>query len=56
MQVAVERVVRLQDGRSMGYAQYGSGDGLPVVNAHVVSLAGSTSRQRTWWRSKPVSG
>jgi pimeloyl-ACP methyl ester carboxylesterase len=33
MQVAVERVVRLQDGRSMGYAQYGSGDGLPVVNA-----------------------
>ena len=34
MQVAVERVVRLRDGRSMGYAQYGSGDGLPVVNAH----------------------
>jgi len=34
MQVAVERVVRLRDGRSMGYAQYGSGDGFPVVNAH----------------------
>src|SRR3979411_2550556 len=34
MQVAVDRVVRLRDGRSMGYAQYGTRDGFPVINAH----------------------
>ena len=34
MQVVVDRVVRLRDGRSMGYAQYGTRDGLPIVNAH----------------------
>jgi len=34
MQVAVDHVVRLRDGRSMGYAQYGAYDGFPVVNAH----------------------
>jgi pimeloyl-ACP methyl ester carboxylesterase len=34
MQIAVDRVVRLRDGRSMGYAQYGTRDGYPVVNAH----------------------
>jgi pimeloyl-ACP methyl ester carboxylesterase len=33
MQIAVDRVVRLRDGRSMGYAQYGTRDGLPIVNA-----------------------
>jgi pimeloyl-ACP methyl ester carboxylesterase len=34
MQVAVDRIVRLRDGRSMGYAQYGTRDGFPIVNAH----------------------
>jgi pimeloyl-ACP methyl ester carboxylesterase len=34
MRVTVDRVVRLRDGRAMGYAQYGSPDGFPVVNAH----------------------
>src|SRR5215212_4647366 len=34
MQVTVDRVVRLRDGRSMGYAQYGRPDGFPIVNAH----------------------
>jgi pimeloyl-ACP methyl ester carboxylesterase len=34
MQVAVDRVVRLRDGRSMGYAQYGASDGFPIVSAH----------------------
>jgi len=34
MQVSVDRVVRLRDGRSMGYAQYGTPDGFPIVNAH----------------------
>ncbi len=34
MQAIVHRIVRLRDGRSMGYAQYGSGDGAPIVNAH----------------------
>jgi hypothetical protein len=33
MQV-VDRIVRLPDGRSMGYAQYGTRDGFPIVNAH----------------------
>jgi pimeloyl-ACP methyl ester carboxylesterase len=27
-------VVRLEDGRSLGYAQYGAADGFPVVSAH----------------------
>jgi pimeloyl-ACP methyl ester carboxylesterase len=34
MQVTVDRVVRLQDGRSMGYAQYGTRNGFAIVNAH----------------------
>jgi pimeloyl-ACP methyl ester carboxylesterase len=34
MHVAVDRVVRLRDGRAMGYAQYGTRDGVPIVNAH----------------------
>jgi pimeloyl-ACP methyl ester carboxylesterase len=34
MQVSLDRVVRLKDGRSMGYAQYGAPGGFPVVNAH----------------------
>src|SRR3954470_4717286 len=34
MHVAVDRVVRLRDGRAMGYAQYGTPDGFPIVNAH----------------------
>jgi pimeloyl-ACP methyl ester carboxylesterase len=34
MHATVDRVVRLRDGRSMGYAQYGTPDGFPVVNAH----------------------
>jgi pimeloyl-ACP methyl ester carboxylesterase len=34
VQVVVDRVVRLPDGRSIGYAQYGSDDGFPIVNAH----------------------
>jgi pimeloyl-ACP methyl ester carboxylesterase len=34
MQLAVDRIVRLLDGRSMSYAQYGNPDGFPIVNAH----------------------
>ena len=34
MQLAADRIVRLLDGRSMSYAQYGSPDGFPIVNAH----------------------
>jgi pimeloyl-ACP methyl ester carboxylesterase len=34
MQVAVDRVVRLRDGRSMRYAQYGTSEGFPIVSAH----------------------
>ena len=34
MQATVDRVVRLLDGRSMGYAEFGARDGFPVVNAH----------------------
>jgi pimeloyl-ACP methyl ester carboxylesterase len=34
MQPAVDRIVRLLDGRSVGYAQYGQPDGFPIVNAH----------------------
>jgi pimeloyl-ACP methyl ester carboxylesterase len=34
VQVTTDRVVRLRDGRSMGYAQYGVCDGFPIVNAH----------------------
>ncbi len=34
MHVTVDHVVRLRDGRSMGYAQYGTRDGFPIVNAH----------------------
>ena len=34
MQVTVDRVVGLRDGRSIGYAQYGDPDGFPIVNAH----------------------
>jgi pimeloyl-ACP methyl ester carboxylesterase len=34
MKVAVDHVVRLRDGRSMGYAQFGAADGFVVVNAH----------------------
>jgi pimeloyl-ACP methyl ester carboxylesterase len=29
-----DHVVRLGDGRSLGYAQYGQPDGFPIVNAH----------------------
>ena len=34
MEVTVDHVVRLRDGRSMGYAQFGAPDGFVVVNAH----------------------
>src|SRR5262245_46760084 len=34
MQAVVDRVVRLRDGRALGYAQYGSRDGVPILNAH----------------------
>ncbi|MBE1546042.1 pimeloyl-ACP methyl ester carboxylesterase [Mycobacterium sp. OAS707] len=34
MQPAVDRIVRLLDGRSVSYAQYGQPDGFPIVNAH----------------------
>jgi pimeloyl-ACP methyl ester carboxylesterase len=34
MQDTADRVVRLRDGRSMGYAQYGDPSGFPIVNAH----------------------
>jgi pimeloyl-ACP methyl ester carboxylesterase len=34
VQVTVDRVVRLRDGRAMGYAQYGDPAGFPIVNAH----------------------
>jgi len=30
----IDRIVRLRDGRSMSYAEYGSSDGFPIVNAH----------------------
>jgi pimeloyl-ACP methyl ester carboxylesterase len=30
----VPYIVRLRDGRSMGYSQYGAADGYPIVNAH----------------------
>jgi pimeloyl-ACP methyl ester carboxylesterase len=32
--VSDDRVVRLEDGRSVGYAEFGDPDGVPVVNAH----------------------
>lgn len=34
MQVAVDRTIRLRDGRALGYAEYGSPDGFVVVYAH----------------------
>ncbi|AGB23371.1 putative hydrolase or acyltransferase of alpha/beta superfamily [Mycobacterium sp. JS623] len=34
MQLAVDRIVRLMDGRSVSYAQYGNPGGFPIVNAH----------------------
>lgn len=34
VQATDERVVRLPDGRSLGYAQYGDPNGFPIVNAH----------------------
>jgi pimeloyl-ACP methyl ester carboxylesterase len=34
MRLGDDRVVRLRDGRTAGYAQYGAPDGFPVVNAH----------------------
>lgn len=34
MQLTADHVLRLRDGRSMAYAQYGTPDGFPVVNAH----------------------
>jgi pimeloyl-ACP methyl ester carboxylesterase len=34
MHPAVDRIVRLLDGRSVSYAQYGTPDGFPIVNAH----------------------
>ncbi len=34
MHLTVDRVVRLRDGRSVGFAEFGAGEGFPVVNAH----------------------
>jgi pimeloyl-ACP methyl ester carboxylesterase len=34
MQDTADRVIRLRDGRSMGYAQYGDPSSFPIVNAH----------------------
>jgi pimeloyl-ACP methyl ester carboxylesterase len=34
MRDTADRVIRLRDGRSMGYAQYGDPSGFPIVNAH----------------------
>lgn len=34
METTVERLIRLRDGRSMAYAEYGTPDGFVVVNAH----------------------
>ena len=34
MQPAVDRIVRLLDGRSVSYVQYGQPDGFPIINAH----------------------
>ena len=34
MEVVDPCIVRLRDGRSMGYSQYGAADGYPIVNAH----------------------
>jgi hypothetical protein len=46
MQVAVDRVVRQPDGRSMRYAQYGTGDGFPIVSAHGGPASGFRIRSR----------
>jgi pimeloyl-ACP methyl ester carboxylesterase len=35
MEVVDPCIVRLRDGRSMGYSEYGAADGYPIVNAHV---------------------
>ncbi|MDT5015081.1 MAG: hypothetical protein QOD39_1241 [Mycobacterium sp.] len=34
MKVGVDYMLRLRDGRALGYAQYGAPGGFPVVNAH----------------------
>ncbi len=34
MQASVDHVIRLSDGRSLAYAEYGALDGFPVVNCH----------------------
>src|SRR5688500_15991172 len=34
VEVTIDRLVRLRDGRSMAYAEYGKPDGFVVVNAH----------------------
>jgi hypothetical protein len=34
MEVVDPCIVRQRDGRSMGYSQYGTADGYPIVNAH----------------------
>ncbi|WP_006246180.1 alpha/beta fold hydrolase [Mycolicibacterium tusciae] len=34
MQDTGDHVIRLSDGRSLGYAEYGKPDGLPIVNCH----------------------
>jgi hypothetical protein len=35
MEVVDPCIVRLRDGRSMDYSEYGAADGYPIVNAHV---------------------
>jgi pimeloyl-ACP methyl ester carboxylesterase len=32
--ISIDRLIRLRDGRSMGYAEYGKPDGFVVINAH----------------------
>jgi pimeloyl-ACP methyl ester carboxylesterase len=34
MQRTVDHVIRLRDGRAMGFAEFGARDGFPIVNAH----------------------
>jgi hypothetical protein len=55
MQV-VDRIVRLPDGRSMGYAQYGTRDGFQSSTRTVVWHAASTWPPPTLSLPKPVSG
>lgn len=48
--------VRLRDGRTVAYAQYGAPDGVVIVNAHGGLACGSMSLRPTMPRARPVFG